>query len=66
MNRYPTLTGDAAEHLGESGIALLQSLLQRFATERRMAREQHQKERRMSLVAMLESRLSTMSLNNYY
>ena len=47
-------------------MSLLQSLLQLFATERRMAREQHQKERRMSLVAMLESRLSTMSLNNYY
>ena len=47
-------------------MALLQSLLQLFATERRMAREQHHYERRMSLVAMLESRLSSMSLKNYY
>ena len=36
--------------------ALLQSLLQRIATERRMAREQHHQEWRMSVVAVPQSR----------
>ena len=37
-------------------MALLQSLLQRIATERRMSREQHHQEWRMSVVAVPQSR----------
>ena len=60
LNRYPTLTRDATEHPGRSGMALLQSVLQRIATDRRMlGGERHSNFQALILHGRVVSRQNT-------